>query len=411
MRSFLTILPLRYIFPVIGILFADPVHAQELRIKIPVTLVDSIFNMSDSSLKKIRTEHLSFGMHPNATRCIDFPATFDSFMTHWTIADTGAVQENGVGGESLNGERFVWDLSGCPNGRMFYDNITSFNSLNDKDTFKIDIGLNNDTTLFHHPALYWPPVLGEYFDTCMLIRNFGLGTQTTQADMRNVSSFIMPQAQIPPVLTVRYSIYIHGMKAPPGPPATLNTLFPADGDTGIVQNPTLSWAIPSQNVYYYGLQVSTDSNFSTFIFQDTLSTNSKQLAGLQAGTRYYWRVYVQNEYGASYYQDPAFRFTTTVVSDVSDKDRMIPERFELNQNYPNPFNPATTLSFVLDHSSFVSLKIYDVFGREVRTLINEYQPEGYKSMTFDAGNLPSGVYFYRLRAGAFSETKKMLLLR
>jgi photosystem II stability/assembly factor-like uncharacterized protein len=83
----------------------------------------------------------------------------------------------------------------------------------------------------------------------------------------------------------------------------------------------------------------------------------------------------------------------------------------LQQNYPNPFNPSTTINYSLPRSSRVILRIYDVLGREVRTLVDEKQNAGSHNIMFRAGNLPSGVYFYRLEAGTFSETKKLLLLK
>lgn len=88
-----------------------------------------------------------------------------------------------------------------------------------------------------------------------------------------------------------------------------------------------------------------------------------------------------------------------------------PDKFEVHQNYPNPFNPATTISFVISHQLFVRLKVYDVLGREVATLLNEVKQPGEYSVTWDAGNIPSGVYFYRLQAGKFLATKKLLLIK
>ncbi|MCU0413135.1 MAG: T9SS type A sorting domain-containing protein, partial [Ignavibacteriaceae bacterium] len=87
------------------------------------------------------------------------------------------------------------------------------------------------------------------------------------------------------------------------------------------------------------------------------------------------------------------------------------QTFQLFQNYPNPFNPTTTLSFVIGQSSFVSLKIYDVLGNEIATLVNEEKPVGSYEVEFDASNLTSGVYFYRLQTGSFNQIKKMILLK
>jgi len=81
------------------------------------------------------------------------------------------------------------------------------------------------------------------------------------------------------------------------------------------------------------------------------------------------------------------------------------------QNYPNPFNPATVISYKVPLSSYVTLKIYNMLGQEVATLVNEVQDAGVKVARFDASNFPSGVYFYKLSAGSFTYVKKMLLMK
>jgi len=89
----------------------------------------------------------------------------------------------------------------------------------------------------------------------------------------------------------------------------------------------------------------------------------------------------------------------------------IPTEFLLSQNYPNPFNPSTVISYQLVVGSHISLKIYDVLGNEVATLVNEEKPAGTYEMDFDASALSSGVYSYKIEAGDFVQTKKMILLR
>jgi len=96
---------------------------------------------------------------------------------------------------------------------------------------------------------------------------------------------------------------------------------------------------------------------------------------------------------------------------VSDENTSGQEAFILVQNYPNPFNPATTISFSLPSKSFVSLKVFDVLGKEVAIVVAEELSAGKHSQQWNANGLPSGVYFYRLQAGSFTQTKKLVLLR
>ena len=89
----------------------------------------------------------------------------------------------------------------------------------------------------------------------------------------------------------------------------------------------------------------------------------------------------------------------------------IPTDYVLNQNYPNPFNPSTTIRFAIPQSEFVSLKVYDVLGNEVANLVNEELAAGSYKVQFDASSLTSGIYFYQITAGNYSETKKMNLIK
>ncbi|MCI0450025.1 MAG: T9SS type A sorting domain-containing protein [Chlorobi bacterium] len=97
---------------------------------------------------------------------------------------------------------------------------------------------------------------------------------------------------------------------------------------------------------------------------------------------------------------------------LNSKSPSIPKEFSLAQNYPNPFNPVTNIKFGLPKSSLVSLIIYDVLGREITRLVNSQTLEaGNYSYDFDASNLPSGIYYYKLSAGEFSDVKKMAVLK
>jgi hypothetical protein len=99
-----------------------------------------------------------------------------------------------------------------------------------------------------------------------------------------------------------------------------------------------------------------------------------------------------------------------IITDVNN-ERGIPVGYSLSQNFPNPFNPTTAISYQLPAYSHVMIKVYDLLGREVSTLVNENKPAGNYSVQFNAGKLTSGVYFYRMESGSFSQTKKLLLLK
>ena len=99
------------------------------------------------------------------------------------------------------------------------------------------------------------------------------------------------------------------------------------------------------------------------------------------------------------------------VNDIAEPNNANPNEFKLYQNYPNPFNPATIISFSIPGSEFVQLKIYDMLGTEINTLLNEYMQAGNYQIELDASNLPGGVYFYKIISGSFSDTKKMILLK
>jgi hypothetical protein len=91
--------------------------------------------------------------------------------------------------------------------------------------------------------------------------------------------------------------------------------------------------------------------------------------------------------------------------------------YSLNQNYPNPFNPVTKIQYDLTKDNFVTIKIYDLLGRELMSLVNEFKKAGSYTVTFDAANYPSGVYYYKITtgshsgAGSFIQVRKMVLIR
>jgi hypothetical protein len=116
--------------------------------------------------------------------------------------------------------------------------------------------------------------------------------------------------------------------------------------------------------------------------------------------------------GKSYYRLKQIDYDGKYTySNIAEVDFVLPIQFSLEQNYPNPFNPVTSIKYAIRSKQFVQLKIFDVIGNEVATLVNDEKPAGNYEIAFDASNLSSGVYFYKIASGNFIETKKMVLLK
>ncbi len=155
----------------------------------------------------------------------------------------------------------------------------------------------------------------------------------------------------------------------------------------------------------------------------TRATWSSQLSDSAAGTFTLTNIFSRNTNSTAFTSDwlPSVPDTTTTGVNEGALINEIPSSFSLSQNYPNPFNPTTKIRFVVPVLGFVSLKVYDVLGREVATLVNERKSPGTYEVNFsaeggsasggNAGSLSSGVYFYRLKAGDFVSTKKLVLVK
>ncbi len=104
--------------------------------------------------------------------------------------------------------------------------------------------------------------------------------------------------------------------------------------------------------------------------------------------------------------DGTFEYSNTIEVEIS-----IPTRFSLNQNFPNPFNPVTSIQYAIANKQFVTLKVYDILGKEITTLVNENKEAGNYSIDFNAAELPSGVYIYQLTTPGFIQARKMILAK
>ena len=207
------------------------------------------------------------------------------------------------------------------------------------------------------------------------------------------------------------------------PPGAFNLLMPADEDsTTRVNTIVFTWESSLDpdvgDELTYSLHV-TGPGVDTTVAGIADTTVTVRFPGLQSNSTYSWSVSVTDGM-ASVTSLEVFTFTTQTVTGVKTRDTRMPAEYVAHQNYPNPFNPTTVISYDLPVNSYVTLKVYDVLGQEVKTLVDGSQAAGYKSVEFDASGLPSGMYFYRVTAVAagsngspqyFQSVKKLMLVK
>jgi len=167
------------------------------------------------------------------------------------------------------------------------------------------------------------------------------------------------------------------------------------------------WSRGTTGASQYWIELATDSLFS-FAMRDTSITDTMATLSISGSSTYYWRAKAKNNFGwGTFSQFNKFNFLLTGVSEGLS----VPKEYTMSQNYPNPFNPSTVIRYALPSSSHVTLTVFNALGQQVATLVNRNQEAGYHEVKFDGSTEGSGVYFYRIQAGSFVQTKKLLLLR
>ena len=182
-------------------------------------------------------------------------------------------------------------------------------------------------------------------------------------------------------------------------------------------SPLLSWYKPTASVpLTYNLQYATKADFSNAVTVNNVSAQAKKVENLNAGSLYFWRVQSKTAGGKTSHYSSVGSFVANKVTSVDKSDTKIPTSFSLSQNYPNPFNPTTTISFGLPKESYVTVRIYDLMGREVKTLVSENKKAGAYEVQWRGDNnfgqsVATGTYLYRISAGDFVQAKKMILMK
>ncbi len=202
------------------------------------------------------------------------------------------------------------------------------------------------------------------------------------------------------------------------PPSPSQLVSPANMDTIQLSSPPMpvifSWQRSTDrdvmDTVRYVMRLTGPGVDSVFAAQQDTTDTTSIMSLLKPASYYGWVVYSSDGYTQVASIDSFVFRTSDKITDVNDLE-LVPKSFALYQNFPNPFNPTTTIEYDIAKRSNVSVIIYDVLGREVTTLVNRVMNPGRYKAVFNASELPSGVYFYRITAGSFVETRKLVLVK
>jgi hypothetical protein len=191
-------------------------------------------------------------------------------------------------------------------------------------------------------------------------------------------------------------------------PGPVQLVYPPDSARMSADSIRFFWNRGFPQVDRCWFELSTDSLFLSAIVDSFLVDTSKAISGFANDRTYWWRVRVGNVVGWGPFQSPRHFVVLRTGIQISGQ---IPTSYELKQNFPNPFNPHTTIRYGLPNRTNVTLTVFNTVGQQVAVLQNGEQDAGYHEVKFDGSVLSSGAYIYRIEAGEFVQTRKLLLLR
>lgn len=352
----------------------------------------------------------------------------------WVSTDGGKTFSQGVGGlpgvpswSTQDGNvtavpGYEGDLWICCGSSGLYRSINSGVSAPKVSTVTeaYRLGFGKALNAGGYPAVY---LFGTVNGVLGFFRSDNTGASWTRINDSNHQFGWMHQITGDPRVYGRCYISAEGRGISYGQPANSDTtnnpssfLFqtvPSDSLRQTGQSITVSWYKASDPLtspltyimHFFGPSV--DTTFST-----TDTTATFYPGNIQPSSSYVLTGYVTNGYDTTATSNSIFFPTASIVTEVEEASTRVPMSYALYQNYPNPFNPQTTISYSLPQASTVTLKVYDLIGREVAVLMqNERKGLGNYEISFDASNLSSGVYFYKLQTERFIETKQMVLVK
>lgn len=369
---------------------------------------------------------------------ITWDNTLDTFPRYVVYSfSTSTPQQSDIDNSAnivtVSGENLYMPVASSFSGNRFY--VTSLNR------YALESGLSNELLISAPtaPALVYPAnnALNQK-DTIVLKWNYASGsfgyTLQVSSDPNFESSMIVNASNL---TDTTYKVtgfygqtkYYWRVKASnfagasefsaannfttgfPLAPALAN---PPDKTLDVPVNATFNWNKSEAAASYNFLIGTSNPIYASTTFADTVVADTTvKIMGLALNKVYYWKVAAKNDLGTSPWSVvSAFK---TVTSIGIENDEPIPTEYALLQNYPNPFNPSTVISFNLKEAGMVSLKVYDILGKEVADLVNEYKNAGTYRVEFNSHltgqNLASGLYIYTIRTNNFLFSRKMLLIK
>ena len=266
------------------------------------------------------------------------------------------------------------------------------------------------------------------------------------ASLPNGATGFNPPGSVPPPQTFRYCVYSNSGFNSNNQKPIIDNQYTRDSIyvpfTGNVQDVKVSLNINHSNDGDLLISLIKDNytinlsqfngengqNYTNTVFHDTAATPITQGVPPFTGifrpqtpfssfnnfqTQGYWilRIYDRRVGNTGTLLNWSLNLKYSPPISVKQEENLVADKYTLYQNYPNPFNPVTVIKFAVPERTFVRLTVYDMLGREIKTLINEVQGQGVYSVIWDASSVPSGVYFYRLQTDKFTSTKKMVVIK
>jgi hypothetical protein len=342
---------------------------------------------------------------------VTIPSTLDT-----TYTPNIDLQENAT---------YFWRVKGANSlGDGPWSTARSFSTRSDLPTTIVLVNpLNNSSGVSTSPTFTWQPSANSHqYQLQISLSNVFTTLVYELSDLTGISHSINTGLN----LGTLYFWRVRGINNfGPGPwsevrsfttltmaPPAVQLFMPANDSTGTPRRPRFVW-VAAQDAISYNLRISTADNFiglDDYIYTGIQNTLLELPVDLAFNTPYFWRVQAVNSGGVGPWS-PTWKFTVQRVPVSLNEDAEVPVEFVLKQNYPNPFNPTTRIEFGLPETATVSMKVYDVMGRPVATLMNDVKQRGYHTVDFDATGLPSGMYFVRVLTGNQARSIKITLLK